>query len=68
MYNIILTQKQQKYHHYHLEKLINVNILQVKKEYLSIKEVKEQAMYTNSPIGEALEKQTKRLRIKEKSK
>ena len=26
----ILTEKQQKYQHYHLEKLINMNILQVK--------------------------------------
>ena len=26
-YNIILTENQQKYQHYHLEKLININIL-----------------------------------------
>ena len=34
--NMILTEKQQKHHHYHLEKLINmknVNILQVKIKY-----------------------------------
>ena len=36
--NMILTEKQQKYQHYHLEKLINMNILQVKKYYLLIKE------------------------------
>ena len=36
-YNKILTEKQQKYQHYHLEKLINVNVLQVKKYYLLIK-------------------------------
>ena len=30
-YNMILTEKQQKYQHYHLEKFINMNILQVKK-------------------------------------
>ena len=29
--NIIFKEKQQKYQHYHLEKLINMNILQVKK-------------------------------------
>ena len=30
-YNIKLTEKQQKYQQYHLEELINMNILQVKK-------------------------------------
>ena len=38
-YNMILTEKQQKYQLYHLEKLINMNILQVKKYYPQIKEV-----------------------------
>ena len=33
-YNMILTEKQQKYQHCHLEKLINMNILKVKKYYL----------------------------------
>ena len=37
-YNIMLTEKQQKCQHYHLEKLINMNILQVKKYYFLIKE------------------------------
>ena len=32
--NMILTEKQQKSQHYHLEKLINMDILQVKKYYL----------------------------------
>ena len=36
-YNSILTEKLQKYQHYHPEKLINRNILQVKKEYLLIR-------------------------------
>ena len=36
--NMILTEKQQKYQHYNPEKLINMNILQVKKYYLLIKE------------------------------
>ena len=36
-YNMILTEKQQKYQHYDLEKLTNMNILQVKKFYHLIK-------------------------------
>ena len=36
--NMILTERQQKYQHYYLEKLINMNILQAKKYYLLIKE------------------------------
>ena len=35
-YNTILTEKQQKYQHYHQVKLINVSILQEKKHYLLI--------------------------------
>ena len=35
---MILTEKQEKYQHYHLEKIINMNILQVKKYYHLIKE------------------------------
>ena len=34
--NSIFTEKLQKYQHYHLEKLINMNTLQVKKYYLLI--------------------------------
>ena len=37
-YNIILTEKQQKYQHYYQEKFINMNILQVKKYCLLIKD------------------------------
>ena len=37
-WNMILTEKQQKYQHNHLEKLINMNILQVKKYCLPIKD------------------------------
>ena len=37
-YNMLLKEKQQKYQHYHLENLIKINILQVKKYYLLIKE------------------------------
>ena len=36
-YNAILTEKQQKYRHYHQVKLINMNISKVKKYYLMIK-------------------------------
>ena len=50
-YTTILTEKQQKYQHYHLEKLINMNILQ--------RRVIEQAKFTYSPLGKAFEKQTK---------
>ena len=32
-YIMILTEKLKKYQHYHLEKLINMNIIQVKKYY-----------------------------------
>ena len=36
-YNLILTKKLQKYQHYHLEKLIKMNILKEKKSYPLIK-------------------------------
>ena len=36
-YNIVLTEKQQKYQHYHLGKFMYMNIFQVKKYYLLIK-------------------------------
>ena len=35
--NMMLIEKQKKYQHYRLEKLINLNILQVKKYYHMIK-------------------------------
>ena len=34
--NMILTEKQEKYHHYHLEKLININILYLIDKYQEI--------------------------------
>ena len=37
-YNMPLTEKQQKYRHCHQVNFINVNILQVKKYYLLIKD------------------------------
>ena len=36
-YNMILTGKQEKHQYHHLEKVINMNILQMKKYYLLIK-------------------------------
>ena len=36
-YNTILTERQQNYHHHHPEKLMNMNILQMKKYYHLIK-------------------------------
>ena len=47
---MISTEKQQKYCHYDQEKLINMNILQVKKYYHLI----EQAKFTYSPLGKHL--------------
>ena len=35
-YNTILTEKQQKYQHYHQVKLINMNILQMKKYMVKV--------------------------------
>ena len=35
---MILTEKQQKYQHYNLEKLTTMNMLQMKKYYLLIKD------------------------------
>ena len=58
--NMILTEKQQKYQHYHLEKLINMNILQVKKLPSHQRQIIEQAMFTYSPLGKAVAKQTNR--------
>ena len=57
---MILTEKQQKYQHYDLEKLMNVNILQMKKHYHLIKRsVIEQTKFSHSPLGKVFEKETK---------
>ena len=52
-YNMILIEKEHKFQRYQLEKLINMNILQVEKYYLLIKDC--------SPLEKDLEKQTKKL-------
>ena len=51
--NMILTEKQQKYHHYYPEKLFNMNIIQVNK-------YSEKAKFTYYPLGKAFEKQTEK--------
>ena len=55
---MILTEKQQKYQHDHLEKLINMNILQENK-YCLQRQIIEHAKFTYSPLGKAFKKQTK---------
>ena len=53
-------EKLQKYLHYHQAKLININVLQVKKIFLSNqKQIIRQAKFIYSPLGKAIEKQTK---------
>ena len=55
--NAILTEKQQKYQHYLLEKLINMNILQVKKYCL----LNKSKLYNKlTPLGKAFEKETQK--------
>ena len=54
-YNIILKEKEQKYQ----VKLINMNILELKKYYPQIKKEWWKAKFTCSSLGKALEKQTK---------
>ena len=56
--NTILTENQQKYHHYLLEKLINMNILEVLPS--NQKQIIEQAKFACSPLGKAFEKQTEK--------
>ena len=63
--NMILTEKQQKYQHHHLQKLINMNILHVKKYYLLIR---EQSKVVYSPLGKLLRNKQKQLKNKEENK
>ena len=58
-YNMILTETQLKYQHYHPDKLININILQVKRYYPDQSRIIKQAKFTCSPLGKAFEKQIK---------
>ena len=58
-YNTISTEKEQKQQHYHQVKLINTNILQVKKYCRLIKTTNHLIQFTFSPLGKAFEKQLK---------
>ena len=58
--NMILTKKQQIYQHYRQGKLINMNILQVKKILpFNQNGLIEHAKFTYPYLGEALQNQTK---------
>ena len=56
-YNMILTEKQQKYQHYYLKKLNNITGEEILPS--EQRRVIEQANFTYSPLGKALEKQIK---------
>ena len=58
-YNMILTKKQQKHQQYCQAKLININILQMKKKPSALSRIIEQAKSTYSPVGKAFKKQIK---------
>ena len=67
-YYLTLKKKLQKYEHYHLEKLIDMNILQVKKILPSKqRQIIEEAKFAYSLLGKAFEKQPKQLNIKKKT-
>ena len=67
--NTILTEQQQKYQLYHEVKLKNMNILQLKKNLLSDQSrIIEQAKFTYSPLGKALQKQRKTIEEQRKKK
>ena len=58
-YNMILTEKEQKYQNYYPEKLINMNILPFKEILPSNqRHIIEQAKFAYSPLGKAFEEQT----------
>ena len=60
---MISAEKQQKYQHYHLQKLININILQEKKILPSNQRHKiKQAQFTYFPLGKAFWKHTKTIK------
>ena len=54
--NIILTNKQQKYQQYHLEKWIYLNMLQVEKVPSNQGQIIEQAKFAYPPLGKTFEK------------
>ena len=59
-YYMILKKKQQKHYHYHPEKMVNMNLLLVKKILTpDERRMIEQAKFAYSPFRKAFEKQTK---------
>ena len=70
--NTTLIEKLQKYQHYHRVKWININILQAKEYYLSIKvslyqgRVIEQAKFTYFPLEKSFKKQITTIEVQEK--
>ena len=65
-YNMILTEKQQKYQLYHQVKLMNMNICKGRNTTFWSKKSDRTAKFAYYPLRKALEKQAKRLRIKKK--
>ena len=65
--NTTLIEKLQKYQHYRRVKWININILQAKEYYLSIKvRVIEQAKFTYFPLEKSFKKQITTIEVQEK--
>ena len=59
-YSMILIEKLWKYQPYQQEKLISMNILQIKNNYLlKKKQIRGQVKFIYYPLGKAFEKQTK---------
>ena len=70
-YNKTLIEKQQKYQHYHQEKLINMNILQVRKYYVlpsPQSQILEQAKFTYCALRKSSKKQIKTIEYQKENK
>ena len=67
-FNIILQEKQQKYQTYHLEKLINMNMLQVKKYCLLVLQQEELLKIKGKRFKNKEKDIYKYLKIKERNK
>ena len=69
IYNMISTEKQQKYQHYHAENLKNMSTLQLKKYSLSHRRIGiEQAKFSYPSLGKALDLKSKQKQLKNKEK
>ena len=64
--NMILTEKQQKYHLYHQVKLMNMNICRGRNTTFCSKNSDRTAKFAYYPLRKALEKQAKTIKDKEK--